>query len=226
MPTERFDIFFSGQIIEGQDEAKVREKIGRIFKATPKQLEQLFSGQPVKVKSGVDIDKAVKYRVTFRDAGALIDIKPVSTPNAATTTQPQAKPSQPPPSPSTPAKDEVELLPAKTGSLIDCAAEVVPAEIPNIDGISLGSNTGPLDETEPPPPANIDTQGLTLNPAQSETTLDEREAPPPANIDTGDLTLNAANTGSLEDCQQVVEAAEIPDISALEMVESEQKHSQ
>jgi len=222
MSAERFNIFFSGQIIEGHNEVEVRARIGRIFKANPKQLEQLFSGQPIKIKSGVDLDKAIKYRVTFRDAGALIDIRPISTAGTATTEQPQAKTTQPPPA----AKDEVELLPPQTGSLIDCAPEVIPAAIPNIDGITLGSNADPLDETEPPPPANIDTHNLTLDPADSETMLDERKPPPPANINTDDLTLNTPNTGSLEDCQQPVEAAELPDISALEMIELKAKQLQ
>ncbi len=220
MSAERFDIFFSGQIIEGHDEVEVRARIGRIFKANPKQLEQLFSGEPIKIKSAVDLDKAVKYRVTFRDAWALIDIKPIST---ASTAQPQAQTTQPPPVSPAPAKDEVELLPPQTGSLIDCAAEVIPAVIPNIDGITLGSNAGPLDETEPPPLANIDTHNLTLGPARSEAVLDEREPPPPANINTSDLTLSTPNTGTLEDCQQPVEAIELPDISALEIAESKAK---
>ncbi len=202
--SEKFDIFFSGQIMDGQDESKVRTKLERIFNANPKQLERLFSGRPVKIKSGVDIEKATKYRVTFRGAGALIEIKP------ATATAPASAPT---------TKDKIELLPAKTGSLIDCAPKVVPAEIPNIDNISLGSNAGSLDNREPPPPANIDTEGLTLNPAHSETFLDEHTPPPPAVIDTGSLSLSAANTGTLEDCQRHAEPAEIPDISALEMVE-------
>ncbi len=214
--SERFDIFFSGQIIAGQDEAAVRTRLGRLFNANPKQLERLFSGKPVKIKSGVDIEKAAKYRVSFRNAGALIDIKPASKAGAASTTQAKAAR---PPGAAPPARDQMELLPAKTGSLIDCAAEVVPAEIPNIDGITLGSSTAPLDSREPPPPANIDTEDLTLSPARPEAMLDESEPPPPAEIDTSGLTLNAANTGTLEDCQQPVEAAKIPDISALEMVE-------
>lgn len=226
MSTERFDIFFSGQIIEGQDEATVRTKVGEIFNANPKQVAQLFSGQPVRIKSGVDLDKAAKYRVAFRDAGALIDIKPSSPAGTATPTQPQTKTAQSPPISPSPTKDEIELLPPKTGSLIDCAPKVTAAAIPDIDGITLGSNMGPLDETEPPPPANIDTSDLTLNPAHSEVVLDERKPPPPANIDTSDLVLNPANTGSLEDCQPLVEAAEIPDISALEMIEPETKSQQ
>ncbi|MFC1601941.1 hypothetical protein ACFL3U_00045 [Pseudomonadota bacterium] len=240
MSTEKFDILFSGQIMEGQDEAEVRTKVGHIFKANEKQLERLFSGQAVKIKSGVDLDSAVKYRVAFRNAGALIDIKPATAASPETTAQPQAAASQPSeaaaqsqdaasqPSaaPQPAAKDEIELLPPKTGSLIDCASAVTPAAIPNIDGLDFDSTDAPLDKTEPPPPADIDTQNLTLNPADSETMLDETAPPPPADIDTNDLDLNPANTGSLEDCQQVVEPAEIPDISALEMVEPKAQSSQ
>jgi len=226
MSTEKFDIFFSGQIMEDQDEAEVRTKVGRIFKANEKQLDRLFSGQAVKIKSGVDLDSAVKYRVAFRNAGALIDIRPTTTASTATAAQPQATDSSPPTESSQPAKDGIELLPPKTGSLIDCAPEVIPAAIPNIDSMDFGNNAEPLDATEPPPPANIDTQGLTLNPASTETMLDETEPPPPANIDTDSLDLNPANTGSLEDCQQPVEPAEIPDISALKIIEADTQNSQ
>ena len=218
---EKFDIFFSGQIIDGQDEAEVRTKLGRLFNASPQQLERLFSGDPTKIKSGVDIGKAAKYRVTFRDAGALIDIKPALT-TASTASTTQAQVTQPPPA-TPPAEDEIELLPAKTGTLIDYAPKVVPVEIPNIDNIRLGSNTGSLDNREPPPPANIDTESLTLNPVHSEILLDESTPPPPADIDTRSLSLNAANTGTLEDCQQQIEPAEIPDISALEMAKPKAK---
>ena len=203
MSTERYDIFFSGKIIEGQDDAEVRTKIGQMFKAGPQQLERLFSGKPIKVKSGIDLDNAVKYRVAFRDAGALVDIKPAAS-------DAEASPQQPAPSesaeskPDTPAKaapppteaEDIILLPPNTGSLIDCAPEVIPTPIPDISGIDVANVGATIDESEPPPPANIDTEGLTLNPAR---------------------------TGSLEDCQEPVESLEIPDISALKIVDSEEK---
>jgi len=217
MSTEQFDIFFSGQIIEGEAEDEVRTKVGRIFKANPKQLERLFSGQAVKIKSGVNLDSAVKYRVAFRNAGALIEIKPATDNNSPSTPPQTTSQSSAEPPPAT--KDGIELLPPNTGSLIDCAPEVIPATIGNIDNLDFGSQTTPLDETEPPPPANIDIQGLALNPAASETMLDETAPPPPANINTDSLVLNPANTGSLEDCQQPVTPVEIPDISALEVIE-------
>ncbi len=218
MSTEQFDIFFSGQMIEGEAEDEVRTKVGRIFKANSKQLERLFSGQAVKIKSGVDLDSAVKYRIAFRNAGALVDIKPAATDSTSPPTQPQTT-NQSSVEPAPPEKDGIELLPPNTGSLIDYAAEVTPATIANIDNLDFGSQTDPLDEREPPPPANIDTQGLTLNSAHSETMLDETAPPPAANINTDSLVLNPVNTGSLEDCQQAAEPVEIPDISALEVIE-------
>ncbi|HEC16507.1 MAG TPA: hypothetical protein ENI99_08070 [Sedimenticola sp.] len=192
MSTERYDIFFSGQIMEGEDEAGVRKKIGAMFKASPEQLERLFSGKPVKIKSGVDLDKAVKYRVAFRDAGALVDIHPAAS--DAQTAQPQpatAKSTKP-----APDTGAVTLLPPNTGSLIDCAPEIVAAPIPDISGISLAEPGATIDESEPPPPVDIDTEDLVLNPPR---------------------------TGSLEDCRQAVEAMEIPDISALKIVDPEER---
>ncbi len=208
--SERFDIFFSGQIMAGQDETAVRARLGRIFNATPEQLDRLFSGRPVKIKAGVDIEKAGRYRVSFRNAGALIEIKPA----AATTATPAAAPRKPPP----PAGARMELLPARTGSLIDCAPRVAPAVIPGAERLAFGDDSTPLDDRPPPPPARIDTSGLTLGPARPDTALDERPPPPPARIDTSGLTLGPANTGSLEDCQPPAEAVRIPDISALEIV--------
>lgn len=201
MSTERYDIFFSGQIMEDQDEADVRSKIGMMFKAGPEQLERLFSGKPAKIKAGVDLDKAVKYRVAFRDAGALVDIKPSASNELTSEKQPATVTG----SESTPrisadtapplAMDPI-LLPPNTGSLIDCAPEVQSAPVRDISGIELAS---------------------------AGTTIDESEPPPPADIDTGDLSAGPANTGSLEDCQQPAEPIEIPDISALKIVDPKEK---
>ncbi|VAX11705.1 hypothetical protein MNBD_GAMMA26-65 [hydrothermal vent metagenome] len=220
MSTDRFDIFFSGQVIEGQDEAAVQAKIGKMFKANPQQLERLFSGSPVTVKSGVDLDTAVKYRVAFRNAGALVDIKP----QASETTPP----APPPPEPKTEEQGEkaaisLDLLPPNTGSLVDCALEIDPASIPDISGVDLASPGVTMDESEPPPlpPAKINVGDIPLNLASPGVIMDESEPPPPADISTGDLILNPANTGSLEDCQEDVQTAEIPDISALKVVDSE-----
>ncbi|MFC1683970.1 hypothetical protein ACFL0R_00655 [Pseudomonadota bacterium] len=243
MPIDLYDIFFSGTIMEGHNEAEVKTKVGRIFKAEGARLERLFSGQPIRVKAGVDLDTAVKYRVTFRDAGALVDIKPSDAPADTGTQTTQSSSSQPPPQPaeSHTSTDEISLLPPRTGSLEDCAEKVAPAPLPDISGLSMDRPGITLDETEPPPPVEINTEGLSdvigsledcqqpVEPAelpdisgitmeQPGIILDETEPPPPVEIDTEGLS---SSIGSLEDCQQQVEPVEIPDTSAMDIVSPE-----
>ena len=73
MNQESYDVYFSGACLKSADPAEVKRKIGAIFKLEGEKLERLFSGVPVPIKRGVDMDRAVKFRVTFfpgRDAGA------------------------------------------------------------------------------------------------------------------------------------------------------------
>jgi hypothetical protein len=192
MPAQLFDIFFSGQIMEGQDPAEVRERIRRLFNAQDDQLQRLFSGEPVRIKGGADEDEASKYRVAFRDAGALVEIKLAE---AAASDSISAA------APAVAVAGEKEdggltLLPPNTGSLIDCAREIEPQEIPDISSLNL---------------------------APEGTLIDESEETPPAEIDTGDLTVSPAQSGSLEDCRQPVEPYPIPDISNLQMESPEEE---
>ncbi|MCW8890411.1 MAG: hypothetical protein OQL20_07125 [Sedimenticola sp.] len=193
MTAQRYDIYFSGNTLEDTDLATVKEKIAKIFNANEEQLDYLFSGASVKIKNNVDQDTAVKYRVAFRDAGALVEIRsadPIEA-NQATIKK------QAPGSPDVPATgsddtDTMSLLPANTGSLADCAPVITPASLPNIDNLSL---------------------------ATPGTVLDETESPEPLQIDTSELTLAPANSGTLEDCQSPKEPVPIPDISQLRIVE-------
>lgn len=185
MPTQCYDIFFSGKTVEGADPGEVRRNIAKMFNAGDEQLEYLFSGNAVKVKSAVDQETAIKYRVAFRNAGALVEIQ---------STDPVATPTNQAPASTTPPPGQMTLLPANTGSLIDCAPQIQPAPLPDISELTLARPGTLLDETSPPPPSSIDTSGLELTPA---------------------------NTGTLEDCQIHKEPAVLPDISRLSIVEQD-----
>lgn len=151
MSQERFDIFFSGELLPDQSPDTVREWLGQQFKLQGAALDQLFSGSPVRIKQNVDMDTAGRYRAAFRKAGALVDIRLVA--------------------PAAPAAaeggDEPELLPPNTGSLEEFAPEVTPADIPDISHMDLGSPDQPIDATPPPPPADIDTGELSALPPNS-----------------------------------------------------------
>jgi hypothetical protein len=191
MPAQLFDIFFSGQIMEGQDPAEVRERIRNLFNSQDDQLQRLFSGESVRIKGGVDEEEASKYRVAFREAGALVEIK-LAESGALSASTPTDAPtlSETDTAEETAGSDGLTLLPPNTGSLIDCAPDVEPQEIPDISSLNL---------------------------APEGTLIDESEETPAAHIDTGDLTVEPAQSGTLEDCQQPVDPYPIPDISSLEM---------
>jgi hypothetical protein len=172
-----YDIYFSGQVMDGHDPAEARIQVGKLFKADQRQLEKLFSGTPIKIRSGVDEETATKYRVTLRKAGALVEIKlsdiaADSTPSDTT--------------------EELTLLPPNTGTLLDCAATVTPQPLPEIGHLSLAPEGSIIDKSPEQQPVEIDTGGLSLNPA---------------------------NSGTLEDCKKELEPYPIPDITHLHLDE-------
>ncbi len=169
MSNQIFDIIFSGQLIEGQDPDAARRMVGQIFKADDNQLDTLFSGNQVVIKSGVDDETAAKYRVAFRKAGALIEVKP-TTSNMKNSENPATERVS-----SQNESDNLTLLPPNTGSLIDCAKKVDPQPIPDVDHISLASLGATIDESQDPIPAEIDTSDLSLTPPNSGTLEDCRK---------------------------------------------------
>lgn len=160
--TERFDIYFSGQILTGQDPGQVRQRIANIFGSNGDMVERLFSGATLRVKAGVDQETAVRYRVAFRDAGALVDIRPVAQTQAATPAPGEAESNT----------SALTLLPPRTGSLIDCAPQVQPAAIPDISNLVLAPVGSVLAESKTEPAPSINTDGMKLSPARSGTLED------------------------------------------------------
>ncbi|TVO75304.1 hypothetical protein [Sedimenticola selenatireducens] len=187
MPVQRYDIYFSGKIIEDADLTTVKQKIAKLFNAGDEQLDYLFSGVSVKIKNNIDQDTAIKYRVAFRDAGALVEIRSADPIDAA---QPEAAANS---NRHDHPETAMTLLPPNTGSLIDCAPTIEPADIPNTDYLTL-ANSGAV--------------------------LDESPTPSPVDIDISELTLAPANSGTLEEYQIKKQAAPLPDISQLRIVET------
>jgi len=196
MADSLFDLYFSGKISKGEELEQVRLKVSRIFSADNETLDRLFSGKPVRIKSGVDQDTAIRYRVALRDemsgwgeglaqhlTGALLDIRPQRT-----TSETALSPTE------TERKTTLSVLPPNTGDLTDCAVPVDPFPLPDISNIILA-------------PAGVD--------------IDESDLVPPQNFNTDGLTLAAPNTGSLEDCRPPVEAKPIPDINHIELIQDE-----
>ena len=189
MPQPLFDVYFRGVLLPDTEPGQVRERLAALFGLDAGELNRLFGGSPVCVKRGVDVDTAAELRGRFRDAGALVDIRPAEAAGKVPQEKPQAPAAVPP---GTGTDTGWTLSPAQTGSLEDCARPVAPASLPDISGLDLAPTGGNLAEADAPPPPAIDTSRLSV-------------APP--------------NTGSLEDCRQEKPARPIGDISHLALSE-------
>jgi len=174
MPAQTYDIFFSGRILDGASPDEVKARIGKLFNTSGDQLEQLFSGEQLKIKNGVDQETAIKYRVAFRNAGALVEIRTADARAGEPEGNKETRPAE------AAADQGMVLLPPKTGSLIDCAPRVEPAPLPDISDLSLASPGAVLDETPEPPAADIDTSQFQLTPANSGTLEDCQTPKEPA----------------------------------------------
>jgi hypothetical protein len=186
MPQPLFDVFFRGALLPEADPGQVRDRLASLFGLGPGELDRLFGGSAVCVKRAVDVETASQLRARFRDAGALVDIRP--TDSAAKPPAPAT--ANPPVATQTDAANDTAwtLSAPQTGSLEDCARPTAPSPLPDISGLDLAAAGANLADAVTPPPPLIDTSHLSV-------------APP--------------NTGSLEDCRQDKPARPIGDISHL-----------
>ncbi|MCU7920786.1 MAG: hypothetical protein KZQ88_16650 [Candidatus Thiodiazotropha sp. (ex Dulcina madagascariensis)] len=246
MSLESYDVYFAGAILKDKDPEEVKRKIGAMFKLHGEQLERLFSGKPIPIKKDVDMDRAIKFRIAFRDAGGLVDIVPAGQPAPTPKPPPPARPrpAASPPAGSAPSTQEMtlaegpmappsdaEVIPVTAPDyplsspqgfdLSDCMPEVEAAEIPDISALDLDKPGIGIDESPDPEPLEIDTSALELD--TSGAILTEQSLVEPPEIDTTALSVSPAREGSLEDCQVAVEPAPIPNIDHLKIEQPERK---
>lgn len=166
---QTFDIYFLGEMLPDADPAAVRRDVAKLFKTSDDAVDKLFSGKPRRVKQGIDVDTASRYRAAFREAGALLQIVPTGGP---------------PP-------------------------EAISPES------AAGTKTQPEGTTSGPAKAATGDIGL----AEPGAIIDNSQPPPPVEIDISSLSAAPPNSGSLEDCKVEKPPHPIPDISHLDIVD-------
>lgn len=249
MSTETYDVYFSGACLKTADQDEAKRKIGAMFKLKGEKLERLFSGKPMPIKRGVDMDQAVRFRVAFRDAGALVDIVPAGQPAPDPAARP-APPARQAPAAATATAPPAQPAPVSELSLaegplpaVDEALQAPPVTAPDYPlsaprDFNLSDCVPQVEAAEIP-----DISGLALD--KPGVTLDERADPEPLEIDTEALMLDDPGTplieetaveppqidtdslsvsppreGSLEAYQQPVEPAPLPNIDHLGLEET------
>lgn len=185
----RYNIYFNGQLLEGQDMASVRSKLAKLFNANEQTLDKLFSGKAQLIKRECDRATALKFKQAIEQAGARPVIKEMPT-----SPQPQATPA---PADKMTAAQRIAAL-AKAPDLGTYAAdepvENAPAAAEQAeDGIVLtpqGTDVLRPEERQQPLHREIDTASISLGDNGGQLSTPAPPAPPAP--DTSHLSMGAA----------------------------------
>ncbi len=85
MAEQLFAIVFRGRLQTGADPAEVRANFVKLFNIDAARVEQMFSGQAVIIKKGLDLLTADKYKAALAKAGAVVEAVDLPATGAAPT---------------------------------------------------------------------------------------------------------------------------------------------
>ncbi|WP_211829572.1 hypothetical protein [Kistimonas asteriae] len=171
--TATYDLIFSGETNDDVGEAQVRKNVAALFKASPAQVEKLFSGKTVVLKNGLDEATAKKYQAALKKAGAVCQLRPKQS-EKAPAPQPEPSPAvapEPKPSPEPSASDKTQISTPEAGISVEPAGTDVQDkkpepqyDVPDTSNISLRPQSGYLvDPAQDEPPPAPDTSHITLD---------------------------------------------------------------
>lgn len=191
----RYRVVFAGRIQAGLDLALVKQEAGTRLRASPEQLDQLFSLPRVILKKDVDGAYAHAYVAALREIGMLVELEPLpqqEIPPAQLESPPSPRiSSAPPPEPRTESTPVTHMVPpagARTGT---------PASAPVEENVIIQDSPAPLAVTT----AGAEQTGSDL--ANTLAPLDTAHAPPapeaaPANPLTSSYERMQANLARAE----------------------------
>jgi hypothetical protein len=193
----RYNVYFAGAVMAGNDPLEVRGKLGKIFNADEPTLDKLFSGAAQLIKRDCDKTMALKYKAALERAGAIAIIKASSS--AADT---DATASDPRPRKLTAAERIAALAAAPDEDRYrqeTSGATPAPAAVASASAATADPQTGEIalappgtdvlreEERAEAVTRNIDTSALVLDSAGQR--LSEEAPAPPSAPDTQHLSM-------------------------------------
>ena len=193
MADPRYDIYFRGEILAGEDAAQVKAAVAKIFKANDAKLDLLFSGKVNTIKKSVDKATAAKYQQAFKKAGAKAVI---------TLAKVASSPEAPQPKVTAESKSVVERPPVTEGSW---------------DILPTGSDLLKPDERRNIPDVEVDTSAIKILSPFSEIEVAEKDVP-----EAPDTThISVASVGEDMNPERVAPVADLDlDLSAFSIAEA------
>jgi len=183
----RYNIYFSGQVADGEETDSVRTRLAKVFNADDVTLDKLFSGTPQLLKRNCDKTTALKYKQAMERAGARPIIKVIEA----------AAPAEAPPPAAMSSAEKIAALaaaPDESGYTSTPGKEEAPAdsqavaeEHSTIELTPSGTEVLREEERSTPVERDIDTSALEID--ISTDRLSEQAAPSPPGPDTSHLSM-------------------------------------
>lgn len=145
-PNRQYEIVFRGELLPGFTLEAVKPALAKVFSADPEQIQKLFSGKRVVIKTGLDADAVQKYQQALQKTGLYVEVNPLSS---ATPTNNSADAK----AVTAANKDVMPLWTImKAGSLLADPQKITPPVIPspNFTLAEAGSDLGELPRAEKP----------------------------------------------------------------------------
>ena len=180
----RYNVYFSGQLLEGQDPGSVRNSLAKLFNADEATLEKLFSGNAQLIKRDCDKATALKYKQAMERAGAQPQIK------AVTTTPAQAQPTAEKPASAAERIAALAAAPDEQGYRAEPATREAEDATTEGDAVALepaGADVLRPEERAQPVVTEVDTSDLALDEAAQR--LSQEAPPPPPPPDTSHMAM-------------------------------------
>lgn len=184
MSDDKFEVAFSGEIIQGADLEQVKARVGQMFKADGAKLIHLFSGKRVVIKKDIDQQTAEKYKAALNKAGALCEVKNVSS-VAVEQAAPQAVEA------SVTGNIKVTAVEVPEGAPLAPDTDPLHINAEDIDELSLTvalAGSDMQDEIKQMAEPDLDISGLDMAPAGSDIS-DKKEEKPKAELDITGLKM-------------------------------------
>ncbi len=220
MSDQRYDIYFTGQLVEGVALETAKQHFTTLFKAAPDHVEKIFNGKPQLLKKDVSKEAALKYKSVLHKAGMMTAFKAhqsitqVEEPTAQENIAAQNTVTQT----GEPTSAEFSLAPVGSDVLKENERTIVEAkeiDTSNIKMVSAFMDLEPEPKEIPPAP---DTSHISVAAAGADILAEKPHAPeaPPMNLDA--ITLAPPGT-ELEELHE--ELPELnPDTSQLSIAEA------
>jgi uncharacterized membrane protein YhaH (DUF805 family)/glutaredoxin len=71
-----FNVVFFGETVPGYDRAAARRQLQALLKCSPEALDQVFSGQRVGLRKGLEAEDARRYQLGLKGIGLIVVIEP------------------------------------------------------------------------------------------------------------------------------------------------------